>query len=90
MLELPAKERREGHVEEGHGNFVRMLQVTEPERYAVEAGAAALAELAERLKNTPTPAGPSPNHLVQIASESVPPVKTKKNCPARLPHDFVR
>ena len=51
---------------EAKGHLLRMLTtipLTEPERAAVEDGAAAVEQLLDRLADTPTPAGPTPREL---------------------------
>ncbi len=51
---------------EARGHLQQMLTtipLTEPERAAVEDGAAAVAQLLDRLADTPTPAGPTPREL---------------------------
>ena len=51
---------------EAKGHLQRMLTtipLTEPERAAVEDGAAAVEQLLDRLADTPTPAGPTPREL---------------------------
>ena len=53
---------------EGKANLQRMLQeipLTEDERAAVEDGIAAMEKLCQQLADVPTPAGLTPNQLVQ-------------------------
>jgi hypothetical protein len=60
------KDSAKSQLLEARGNLQRMLAqipLTDDERAAVEDGTAAVERLLEQLRDTPTPAGPSPREL---------------------------
>ncbi|MGI5171446.1 tyrosine-type recombinase/integrase [Spirillospora sp. CA-253888] len=62
----PPKQSHAGQliaVKDGIDGMLEQLDLTEEERQALEGDRDAVAALAERLANTPTPAGPTPNEL---------------------------
>jgi integrase len=64
------KDSTQGQLLEGKSNLLRMRQeipLTEEELAAVDEGVEALEKLCEKLANVPTPAGPTPQQLVQIS-----------------------
>ena len=73
---------------EAKGHLQRMLTtipLTEPERAAVEDGAAAVEQLLNRLADTPTPAGPTPREL----REPQPLLTITSQLPSTQYHDYI-
>ena len=65
------KDSTKGQLLEARGNLQRMLAqipLTDDEQPAVEDGAAAVERLLDRLRDIPTPAGPTPRDLAAPAS----------------------